>query len=326
MKPDQMSTALKAMVAEAQPVFVWGSSGIGKSQVVQQTAADLDYGLIDLRVILLDPVDLRGIPHLNGDGRSHWAIPEFLPREGRGILFLDELPQASAAMQAACLQLTLDRAIGDYRLADGWQIIAAGNRVSDRAGAHTLITPLTSRFVHLDFEIDVDQWCKWAIGSGKVRAEVVAFIRFRPELIHAFDAKSRSFPCPRSWEFASRVVNRALDAEVELELLNGTVGQGAATELAAFLRIWRQLPSVDAIMLDPANAPVPDEPSVRFAIAGMLARKASDTNFDRVVSYADRLGDEISAYTVKDAVARDKNLTGTSTFVHWAADHADLLS
>lgn len=326
MKPDQITQAVEAMLKASQPAFLWGAPGIGKSQVMHQTAARLGLPLIDLRAILLDPVDLRGIPHINGDGRSHWAIPEFLPRDGAGVLFLDELPQASAAMQAACLQLTLDRAIGDYRLPDGWQIVAAGNRVSDRAGTHTLITPLTSRFVHLDFEIDVDQWCRWALGSNKVRSEIVAFIRFRPELIHAFDAKARAFPCPRSWEFASRVVNSALPCEIELELLNGTLGTGAATELAAFLRIFRQLPNVDAVLLDPANAQVPAEASVKFALAGALSRRATDTNFDRVCTYAERLGEEISAYAVKDAIARDGSLVGTSTFIRWASDHADLLN
>jgi hypothetical protein len=228
-------------------------------------------------------------------------------------------------MQAGCLQLTLDRALGDYHLPDGWQTLAAGNRVSDRAGTHTLITPLTSRFVHLDFDLDVDQWCRWALASGKIKSEIVAFIRLRPELLHAFDAKSRAFPCPRTWEFASRVIAQAQPCDIELELLNGTVGD-AASELAAFLRIYRQLPSVDAVLLDPAKAQVPDEPSVRFALAGALARRATDTNFDRVITYTERLGEEISAFTVKDAVARDSTLQHTAPFIKWASDHSDLLS
>src|SRR5207245_8901211 len=87
--------------------------------------------LQDVRALLLDPVDLRGLPFLGSDGRSKWATPEFLPQDGRGILFLDELNVAPAMVQARCYPLVVDRKLGEYTLPEGWAIVAAGNRYSD---------------------------------------------------------------------------------------------------------------------------------------------------------------------------------------------------
>jgi len=86
MKASAISTALHTLAAVKQPVFIWGGPGIGKSAVVRQVAEDLRVPLQDIRALLLDPVDLRGLPFLGADGRSKWATPEFLPREGSGIL------------------------------------------------------------------------------------------------------------------------------------------------------------------------------------------------------------------------------------------------
>ena len=128
MKASSVLDALRVLVAARRPVFVWGSPGVGKSAVVGQLAKAMNIPLRDVRALLLDPVDLRGLPFLGTDGRSKWATPEFLPQDGAGILFLDELNAAPAMVQASCYQLVLDRRLGEYTLPDGWAIIAAGNR------------------------------------------------------------------------------------------------------------------------------------------------------------------------------------------------------
>ena len=117
MKPSAVSRALRALVIqEEQPVFIWGSPGTGKSAVVNQLAAELEIALRDIRALLFDPVDMRGLPFIGKDGRSQWATPDFLPQDGEGILFLDELNAAPAMVQASCYQLVLDRRLGEYTL------------------------------------------------------------------------------------------------------------------------------------------------------------------------------------------------------------------
>jgi hypothetical protein len=109
--------------------------------------------------------------------------------------------------QAGCYQLVLDRKLGEYVLPDGWVVIAAGNPASERGVHFSMPRPLRNRFVHLELEADLNDWCKWAVGAG-VRPEIIAFLRFKPDLLHTADATSdaNAWPTPRSWEMASNVL------------------------------------------------------------------------------------------------------------------------
>lgn len=325
MKPSVVKEALKQCIAAGRPPHIWGPPGIGKSEVVRQVADELKLGLIDVRAVLLDPVDLRGLPKINGDGMAHWCPPAFLPREGKGILFLDELNAAPPLVQAACYQLILDRKLGEYELPDGWVIIAAGNRETDRAVTSRMSSALANRFVHIDFDVDVNDWIDWALGKG-LQTELIAFIRFRPTLLHQFDPKrnEKAFPTPRSWEFTSDVL-AAGNSKIELDLATGIVGEGAATELMAFLKVYRNLPNPDVILMDPKSASVPQDPATLYAICGSLANKASDQNFERVITYSNRLPDEFSVLLVRDAVKRDNQLSLTRAFISWTQTHQDVL-
>jgi hypothetical protein len=326
MKPSQIAKALELLIHTQQPGFVWGPPGVGKSALARQAANACDIELRDVRAVLLDPVDLRGLPHVNGEGRAHWASPDFLPRDGEGVLFLDELNAAPPLVQAACYQLILDRCIGEYRLPDGWTVLAAGNRDTDRAVTSRMPTALANRFIHMSMVPDVDEWTQWAIQED-IATEIIAFMRFRPELLHMFDPKSASkaFPTPRSWEFAARIVEADPDPEVEFQLLAGTVGEGAAVELMGFLKVFRNLPSPDLILMDPEHAAVPDKPEVLYALTGALSRKANEDNGDRVITYAERLPAEFNVVLVRDTVQRVPELTNTRRFIQWAADNSNVI-
>jgi MoxR-like ATPase len=288
--------------------------------VLHQLAAELGIALRDIRALLLDPVDLRGLPFVGRDGRSQWATPDFLPQDGEGILFLDELNAAPAMVQASCYQLVLDRKLGEYTLPEGWAIVAAGNRDSDRAVTTRMPTPLRNRFVHLEFEVDVQEWSEWAIQTG-IRPEVIAFLRLRPELLSAFDRDANAFPSPRSWEFVSRILD-SLDSQanpaIEHEVIAGAVGTGASTEFSAFLRMFRELPNIDAILLNPTQEPVPENAAAQYAVASALARCASDTNFDRICLYLNRLPTEFRVLCVRDATLRQPAIRTTAGFVKFA--------
>ena len=325
MKASAISRALRTLVAARQPVFVWGGPGIGKSAVVCQLASELTVPLKDVRALLLDPVDLRGLPFLGSDGRSKWATPEFLPQDGSGILFLDELNAAPAMVQASCYQLVLDRKLGEYTLPEGWAIVAAGNRDSDRAVTTRMPSPLRNRFVHLEFEVDLQEWSAWAIHDG-IRPEVIAFLRFRQELLNVFDRDANAFPSPRSWEFVSRILDATPDSAVEHELFAGAIGTGAATEFSAFLRMFRELPNIDAILLNPLKEPVPENAAAQYAVASALARCVSDTNFDRVCLYLDRMPTEFRVLSVRDATLREPAIRHTAGYTKWAIENHHVLA
>lgn len=326
MRATALRDALIAIVPTRLPAYLWGPPGIGKSSVVRQVAQALAVDLIDVRAVLLDPVDLRGLPHVNGDHRAHWALPDFLPRDGSGILFLDELAQAPPLVQSACLQLTLDRRIGEYQLPDGWTVIAASNRQEDRAGAHRLISPLLNRFLHLDLEISNDDWQQWAVMQG-IAADLRAFLRFRPHLLFQFDPQQapRSFPTPRSWEFVSRVLGAPDD--LLYPLVSGCVGEGPAAEFIAFRRLFAQLPDVGATLANPTAGNVPTEPSVLYALAGAIAERCrKDTSaHNPAMIYAGRLPKEFGVLLVRDAVGANKAVLATPAGKQWIAANKDLL-
>jgi MoxR-like ATPase len=325
MKSSAISNALRVLVSARQPAFLWGGPGIGKSAVIRQLAAALNMPLRDVRALLLDPVDLRGLPFLGNDGRSKWATPEFLPQDGTGILFLDELNAAPAMVQASCYQLVLDRKLGEYALPAGWAIIAAGNRDSDRAVTTRMPTPLRNRFVHLEFEVDMQEWSEWAIQAG-IRPEVIAFLRFRSELLNAFDRDANAFPSPRSWEFVSRILESQPEPSIEHELFAGAVGSGAATEFSAFLRMFRELPNIDAILVNPHKEPVPENAAAQYAVASALAHRASDTNLDRICVYLERMPTEFCVLCVRDASLREPAIRHTAAYTKWAIQNHHVLA
>jgi len=328
MVPRLITTALATLLSAPTytPVFLSGSPGVGKSSLARQAADSLGWDFLDIRVSQFDAVDFRGLP-VPKDGKTVWLTPDLFPTEGHWVVLLDELPDAPLLVQSALYQLILDGRLGDYRVPATVKFLAAGNRQSDRAAAGRLSSALANRFIHLDVEADLESWVAWALDHG-IRTEVIAFLRFRPELLNAFDPKrhtERAFPTPRSWEFVSRVLEADPPEEIEFDCFRGAVGDGAGGEFAAFCQIYRRLPSPDAVLMDPDTADVPDEPSVLYALCGALARKASDANADRFFRYANRLPDEFAVLLVRDATRRCKALVNTRGYIDWVSRHEAVL-
>jgi MoxR-like ATPase len=221
--------------------------------------------LIDVRLSQLAPTDLRGLP-VPENGRAKWFPPEFLPDSGRGILFLDELNMAPPAVQGIAQQLILDRAVGSYRVPDGWYIWAAGNRKEDRAAVFEMPAPLANRFLHLFVNPDFDSWKAYALAQG-MHEQIIAFLNFRPSLLHKPDPAHPAWPSPRSWEMASRLHHVGLD-------VSSVVGEGTAAEFVAYRSLYENLPDLEAIVEGRGNAiRFPAEPSVRYAtVIGLTVR------------------------------------------------------
>ena len=325
LRPSELAATLKILVEARQPVMVWGAPGCGKSEVAQQVAAEGGRTYYDVRALLLDPVDLRGIPWRDDDNRTRWAPPDFLPPSastGLYLVNLEELPSGVPMVQAALFQLVRDRKCGEYELPEGASLMACGNREADRGVTHRMPTPLASRFVHLEIKVDVPDWCAWAAAAG-IAPEVLFYIQMRPEMLHDFDPQSReaAFACPRTWEFVSNVVNQrgSLDPAAERALFRGAVGEAAAVEFSAFLKVWRELPHPRAVIDDPENADVPQNASALIALCGSLYRMADDVNLGSIVSYAMRLRREVGEFLVGSCVRREPALQHTDAFIRWAA-------
>lgn len=321
MKISSLINEVRGNYERRQPLMIWGPPGVGKSDAVRQAAKAEGIGLIDLRLSQMDPVDLRGVP-VPRDSGTEWVTPSILPREGAGILFLDELPDSPPSMQGAAAQLILDRRLGEYILPEGWSIVAAGNRKEDRASAGRMPTQVGNRFEHVSIDVDHAAWIDWALRNS-VASEVMAFVRFRPALLHAFDPKSHemAFASPRSWSFASSYLLSKHDREVEHERLCGIIGEGIATEFAGFLRIARNLPDPDAVLAAPDAAIVPDDPATLYALCGALVSRVNGKNTANLIKFAERLTGEFSVMLVNDARLSRPEVAKTQAFAQWAVQH-----
>lgn len=329
MRPSELAEVLPGLMDAGQPTFVWGPPGVCKSSIVAQVAAKAGRGLVDVRAVLLDPVDLRGIPHISDDGKAHWCPPDFLPSDpdSTAVVFLDELAQAAPLVQSACLQLTLDRRIGEYTLPKGCTIIAASNRREDRAGAHRLITPLLNRFLHLTVEVNNEDWRAWAM-ANQIDPRIMAFMAFKPDMLFQFEPSSAdtSFPTPRSWEFVSHVLKRT-PPRLLFPVVEGCVGKGAAGEFCAFVKMYDQLPDVDEVLKNPGTHEVPTEPSVVYAVCGALAEKlrTDPTLADAYVEFVTRIVPEFAVLAMRDGMEIVPLLHKSPKGAAWLRDNRDLL-
>ena len=335
--PKSVVEMLQVLIPLRQSVFIWGPPGAGKSSVIAQVAKALDREMIDLRANLLDPVDVRGLPHIK-DGMAHWATPSFFPTEGEGILNLDELNTAPSLTQNAFLQLTIPPyKLGEYTLPPGWTIVAAGNRATDRAHVTRMSSALNDRFHHINFEVSTDDWVEWAYGA-KVVPELIGFVRARPNLLHKFDPalNEKTFPTPRGWEVVSNILKTGAikslegtidDRNIEFDLLSGKVGDGPAFEFLSFLRTFRSMPDINQILKNPDKVEVPDDPDTLYAMCGALAAKASKKTMGAIVTYSlrEEMRKEFSVLLIMDSVRKDKSITYTKAFIRWASKNAEVM-
>lgn len=341
MKPSKIKPALRHLLNQKRATFLWGAPGVGKSDLVREVAAEDNREVRDVRLSTMDVVDIRGFPVPNLETKvMEWLVANFLPpmlvpgktkgklvpNESRGVLFLDEMNSAAPAVQAAGYQLVLDRKIGDYTLPENWSIIAAGNRTSDRSVVHAMPAALANRFVHIDFDVDMDDWYAWATQNG-ISDITRGFIRFRPNLLHSFDANSnpRAFPSPRSWAFVDNVLNGQLESSIEYELIKGTVGEGAAAEFSAFARLAKDLPTADEILLAPDSAPVPTEPASQYAICTALDSRATSGTIGRLLTYVTRLPTEFQVLFMRSATIANREIANTKEFIKWVTANQDVL-
>ena len=285
--------------------MLWGPPGVGKSQGVREIAKEIERKtnkktvITDVRLLLFNPVDLRGIPTANEDKTlAVWLKPRIFQMDESddtvNILFLDEISSAPPSVQSAAYQITLDRTVGEHKLPENCIVIAAGNRVTDKSVAYHMPKALANRLCHFEIKGDADAWHDWAVKSG-IHEYVVGYLEYNSIALMKFDPSEMSlaFPTPRSWEMVSNIFH-TFSANIEdvYPMVIGCIGHAAAINFKTWCELYQTMPSVEDIFEGKAIA-IPKAPELHIALRSAMvayARMHPDKQLiDRSIDFACKL-------------------------------------
>jgi len=329
MKASAIKRALTAASKAGRPIMVWGSYGVGKSTVTRQWARESGRKIYEMTTTALEPIDLRGLCSIK-NGKTVWNPPNFLPTEPGCILHIEDLTNGHPQVLTALYALILDGRLGDYVLPDNTMIVANGNRETDKSYATKMPMALAARFVHIDFDFDLNDWINNAI-DNQFTMDVICFGRAFPGLINLPDpnGKEKAQPVPRTWEFASDLMKAEPDKDLVFELISGTVGKAAAIEFCAFREVFEELPDVSAILKNPLTLKeFPSKVSVMYAFIGAMSRRVEKTSFKNFLVIADRMiSEKLSEFgvtMVMDGIRYKPELKETKEYIGWISAHQNL--
>jgi hypothetical protein len=287
VSPNEAKRAIRKCISIKRPVFMWGPPGVGKSDIVKQIGEEQNRPVIDVRLSLWEPTDIKGIPYYNSkENTMTWAPPAELPTDpnSNAILFLDELNSAAPATQAAAFQLVLNRRVGTYVLPDNVSIVAAGNRDGDKGVTYRMPSPLANRFLHLELRTDFEDWQNWAT-ANRVHEQVVGYLGFAKQDLYDFDPKgaSRSFATPRSWSFVSDLLkDDDIDDQTLTNLIAGAVGEGVAIKFMAHRKVAKQMPNPTDILEGKVTKCSIKEISAMYSLSISMCYELQESNRKRV--------------------------------------------
>lgn len=322
MTPAKLKEILTDAISHKEQLLIVGPPGIGKTDIVKQVCQSLNADIIISHPAVSDPTDYKGLPVRSTDNLHADFLPfgetwRAIQAKKLTVWFVDDLGQASDAVQKALMQLLLGRRLNGHLLSEDVVFCGATNNVGDRAGVTGLLEPVKSRWDSIvNLEPSLDDWCNWAFNNGQP-VELVAFLRSRPELLSQFEPTKAiiNHPSPRTWASVGRRLARNVK---DFDLIAGAVGKGAATELLAFIEMAKEAPSLDDILLNPKTVPVPEKPALCYLVASGLAMRATKQNFNRVFVYLQRMTQPFRVLSMRDAVGKNSELAQTDTFISWA--------
>jgi len=284
--PNSAKKSIVRAFAKKRPLFLWGPPGIGKSDIIAQITNNVltNSFLIDIRLSLWEPTDIKGIPYFDSNSSTMvWAPPAELPTEEFAaqydniVLFLDEMNSAAPAVQAAAYQLILNRRVGTYKLPDNVLIVAAGNREADKGVTYRMPAPLANRFVHLELAVNWDDYFAWAV-ENKIHKDVIGYLTFAKKDLYDFDPKSpsRSFATPRSWSFVSELLEDDDDESTTTDLVSGAIGEGLAVKFMAHRKVASKLPNPTDILTGKVKELETKEISAMYSLTVSLCYELKD--------------------------------------------------
>lgn len=353
---------IKLAVENNINLMLKGPPGIGKTDAIKQVAEFLQCNFMISHPVISEPTDYKGLPALINN------FAEFLPygdlrkmieTEKLLIVLFDDVGQAANTVQAALMQICLERQISGKQISKHVRFLMATNNRKDSAGVAGLLTPLINRFTVLQIEAESRSWVEWAL-KNSIPLELIAFIRQHPDLIMTFKAeKDAAFASPRSITMLGKWINSKC---FDYETWQGCVGETFAIPFKAFFDMYSALAGwPDKIIQNPKDSPIPDEnwikntstkmqtdiaklglkkdeadkrfaaiknlgvPCLTFALCGALANRANDVTFNSIMEYAKRLPEEYGMSLYIDSTSRNPSLMESRASIEWQVSHQETI-
>ena len=316
---------------------VLSAPGVGKSTIVKQIAKEGNLELIDVRLAQCEPTDLLGLPNISGERATYLPMDIFplegdeLPKGKNGwLLFLDELSNANVHVQHAAYRIILDKEVGNHKLHPNCYIVAAGNREEDNCFVQPTSAALITRMVTIHTTVQKDTWIDWANAAG-IDPRITAFIEFSPDSLNQKEKpkKEESFACPRTWEFADKIIQGKKDINdiITKTLLEGILGKGTALNFTNFTEHFSKIAKYSEVIADPMLAKVPrqNEMALQYATVGMLVGNFDIKDTDPVMNYLDRLDTEFQMVFVKSMIKRCPQIITHKRLQPWTGKIANMM-
>ncbi len=348
LEQDPVIRRVIACYISRQPLFLWGPPGTAKTDRVHQAGLIISQhpewwpsanekttweGVTVRRLAqMVDATEFIGMPDIeaNGDDKGNpnsrytvWRHPKALPRKGAGLFFLDEMTLADQSLMAVSYQLIDSYKISlcGYDLPASHSIIAAGNREEDGVPVFAMGKALERRFSHYEVDIPTrEQWVNWALNSGEIVPEIVAFLMWArwDEHAYRFDPKevSKAWPSFPSWHRTSKMItaNKATDSDIMGEFAVMNVGKASGYAFQMFVKLQHEVTDPTKVISDPSNVALPGiaRMDLRWALCSSVASYVADritTIFqDNAKAREKELLEEIRAKYIKPLLIVSKRL------------------
>jgi hypothetical protein len=205
-------------------VQVVGDSGIGKTSMAMQLAAELNLELVKLNLAQIEELgDLVGFPvkqyqmvkdgeqhqgpiwvdepalheytsagfHFTSNKRMSYCPPEWIAdKQKGGILLIDDWTRGDTRFVQACMELIDRQTYISWKLPQDWHIILTANPDNGEYNVNSIDSAQLTRFISVNLKFDVDCWARWAERAG-VDGRCINFLHMHPDLVKG-EINSRS--------------------------------------------------------------------------------------------------------------------------------------
>ena len=323
LPPKELYEVALDAATDGEPLLIIGPPGTGKSDIVKQVSDKVGKPMLaPINLAHSDSTDMKGMPKLD-EGFVIWVKEKRWLIDAPTTVFLDELAQGQVIAMNGAAPIYLEKRVDDVYLHPDTWVVAASNRMSDKAGTNRIPSQFPNRGTTVGVRYDCESQVEWMLTQDSMDMLTLRFLRMLGDTAFSFDPNCLVNPTPRQWSWVARKLERT--THVPYATIAGRITKGHATKLLAFRDLAPTLPSVEEVLLTPTKARVPENTSAQFLVTDMLADQASVNTFDALVEYAQRLPPEMQAKFVKDSLTRKPEVASTKSFVRWGVKFSEVL-